>query len=143
MKKRTDIDVIINNKRYTLCGYESEEYLQKIASYINGKYAELKTQESYRILDSDMKNVLMQINLADDYFKAKKLMEDTEQNSDTKSNEIYDLKREIIALQSKLEAAGKEINQLKKENIEEQKKVVRLETELEGRQSDKRNKAGY
>ncbi len=131
MKKRTDIEVIINHKRYTICGYESEEYLQKVASYINNKYAELKQQEAYRVLDSDMKIVLMHINIADDYFKVKKQMEDMESNSDSKSNEIYDLKREIIALQSKLEHAEKEITLLKKENIEEQKKVVRLETELE------------
>lgn len=131
MKKRTDIEVIINNKRYTLCGYESEEYLQKVASYINSKYAELKPQESYRGLDSDMKNVLMQINLADDYFKVKKQFEESENNSSSKSNEIYDLKHEIITLQSKIESFEREITILKKENLEEQKKVVRLETELE------------
>ena len=58
MKTRTDIEVIIDNKRYTLCGYESEEYLQKVASYINGKYAELKKQDNaYRLMDAEMKNV--------------------------------------------------------------------------------------
>ena len=32
MNKFNDIEVIINNKRYTLSGYESEEYLQRVAS---------------------------------------------------------------------------------------------------------------
>ena len=131
MKKRTDIEVIINNKRYTLCGYESEEYLQRIASYINGKYAELKQQDNYRILDADMKNTLMQINLADDYFKLKKQLDDVEINNTNKNNEVFRLKNEIVSLQGRLEEAECEKQLLRKENIEEQKKVVRLETELE------------
>lgn len=131
MKKRTDIDVIINNKRYTLCGYESEEYLQKVAGYINGKYNEMKQQDSYRILDADMKNILMQINIADDYFKLKKQLEDSDIGNTGKSNEIFSLKNEIIVLRNKLEEAEREKKILRQENIEEQKNVVRLETELD------------
>jgi len=131
MKKRTDIDVIINNKRYTICGYESEEYLQKIANYLNNKFSDLKEQENFRLLDNDMKSVLLQINIVDDYFKVKKQLEDAETNSTNAGNETFKLKSEIIALQNKLELADKENQLLRKENIEEQKKVVKLETELE------------
>lgn len=130
MNKRTDIEVIINNKRYTLGGYESEEYLQKVATYINNKYAELKKQDSYRVLDSDMRNVLLQINLADDYFKLKKQVQTVEADSDTKSGEIFDLKHEIILLQTKLEAVEKELNAAKAGYLQEQKKVIRLDAEL-------------
>ena len=131
MKKRTDIDVIINNKRYTICGYESEEYLQKIANYINGKFSELREQDNYRMLDADMKAVLMQINIADDFFKVKKQLDDAEINSTSNGNEIFRLKSEIVALQNKLDEAEREKKLLRKENVEEQKKVVKLETELE------------
>jgi cell division protein ZapA len=130
MNKRTDIEVIINNKRYTLGGYESEEYLQKVATYINNKYAELKKQDFYRNLDSDMRNVLLQINLADDYFKLKKQIQTTETDSDSKSSEIFDLKHEIILLQTKLEAVERELIAAKEDNLEEQKKAIRLEVEL-------------
>ncbi len=131
MKKRTDIDVIINNKRYTICGYESEEYLQKIANYINNKFTDLREQENFRLLDADMKSVLLQINIVDDYFKVKKQLEDVEINNTNAGNEAFRLKSEIVALQNKLEEAEKEKKLLRKENIEEQKKVVKLETELE------------
>ena len=30
MSSKTDAEVIIGGKIYTLCGYESEEYLQKV-----------------------------------------------------------------------------------------------------------------
>lgn len=39
MSSKTDTEVIIGGKVFTLCGYESEEYLQKVASYINNKLA--------------------------------------------------------------------------------------------------------
>ena len=37
MSSKTDTEVIIGGKVFTLSGYESEEYLQKVASYINNK----------------------------------------------------------------------------------------------------------
>ena len=69
MNKKNGIEVIINGKRVSLAGYESEEYLQRVASYLNAKYNELKQTESYRMLDLEMKNMVLQLNLADDYFK--------------------------------------------------------------------------
>ena len=42
MAAKTDAEVIIDGKVYTLSGYESEEYLQKIASYRYGKIAEFR-----------------------------------------------------------------------------------------------------
>ncbi len=37
MPSKTDTEVIIGGKVFTLSGYESEEYLQRVASYINNK----------------------------------------------------------------------------------------------------------
>jgi cell division protein ZapA len=47
MSQKNDIPVVINNKVYTLSGFESEEYLQNVASYINGKIQECQSSESY------------------------------------------------------------------------------------------------
>ncbi len=130
MNKYHDIEVIINNKRYTLSGYESEEYLQKIASYINSKHAEFRNKDAYKFLDADLKNILMQINIADDYYKTKFKIKDLETENEAKSNEIFNLKHEVISTQTKLEAAQREVEELRKEVYEAQKKIVRLETEL-------------
>ncbi|HWT73692.1 MAG TPA: cell division protein ZapA [Mobilitalea sp.] len=130
MNKYHDIEVIINNKRYTLSGYESEEYLQKIASYINSKHQEFRSKDAYKFLDTDLKNILMQINLADDYYKAKDQMKEIEKDNETKSNEIFDLKHELISAQTKLDSTQKDVEEMKKELYEAQKKIVRLETEL-------------
>lgn len=130
MNKMNDIEVIINNKRYNLRGYESEEYLQKIASYINNKHVEFKKQDFYKMLDPEMKNVLMEINIADDYFKVRHQVKEIETETDNKSNEIFDLKHEVISAQTKLESELKKIEAFKLELNEAQKKIIRLETEL-------------
>ena len=130
MNKMNNIEVIINNKRYTLRGYESEEYLQKVASYINNKYTEFKKQDFFKSLDSEMKSVLLEINIADDYFKTRNQIKEIENDNESKSNEIFELKHELISAQTKLDAATKEIAALKQELNEAQKNIIRLETEL-------------
>ena len=46
MSSKNTTEVIIGGKVFTLGGYESEEYLQKIASYINNKLAEFGKDEN-------------------------------------------------------------------------------------------------
>ena len=72
---KTDTKVVIGGKVYTLSGYESEEYIQKIASYLNGKIEDLSREEGYSHLSRDLQTLLLEINLADDYFKARKQAE--------------------------------------------------------------------
>ena len=42
MAVKNTAQVVIGGKIFTLGGYESEEYFQKVASYINNKMAEAK-----------------------------------------------------------------------------------------------------
>ena len=143
MKTKTDAEVIIDGKRYSLSGYESEEYLQKVASYLNGKTAELKAMPGFRTLDSDTKIVLMEINIADDYFKLRKSLNEITEERDRQNDEIFGLKHDIIELQKKLDkmqadhdakltdAAGT-LEKIKQAFVEEQKRTVKLETENTG-----------
>ncbi len=130
MSTKTDTEVIIAGKVFTLSGYESEEYLQKVASYINNKIAEYSKVDSFKRQSIDTQNVLMQLNIADDYFKAKNQIARLEEEIQNKEKEMYDLKHELIASQIKLENMEKNIRNLQKEANENDKKIVRLETEL-------------
>ena len=103
MSEKTDTEVIIGGKVFTLSGYESEAYLQKVASYINNKLAEYQKSDSFKRLSGDMQNVLLQLNVADDYFKAKKQIELLEEEIRNKEKELYDLKHELVNAQMKLE----------------------------------------
>jgi cell division protein ZapA len=130
MSTKTDTEVIIAGKVFTLSGYESEEYLQKVASYINNKIAEYNKVDSFKRQSLDTQNVLMQLNIADDYFKAKNQITRLEEEIQNKEKEMYDLKHELIASQIKLENMEKNIRNLQNEANENDKKIVRLETEL-------------
>ena len=130
MDKKNNVEVIINNKIYTICGFESEEYLQKIASYINVKYNDFKAREEYTSLTSDLKTILLEINMADDYFKVKKQSQEYLAESEDKTKEIYDLKHEMVAMQTKLEALNKEYEQTKNSLVQAQKQIIKLEADL-------------
>ncbi len=130
MSSRTDTEVIIGGKIFTLSGYESEEYLQRVASYINNKQDEYGKLDGFRKQPLDTQSVLMQLNIADDYFKAKKQISLLEEELSAKEKELYDLKHELIAAQIKLETTEKNLKEMQYEMNENAKKIVRLETEL-------------
>ena len=128
MAAKKDIQVLIGGKIYTLSGYESEEYLQKIALYINNKMEEMDQIPNYRRLGVDMQKTLLELNMADDYHKAKKQVEMLEADIEEKDKTEYDLKHELISAQIHLEEADKEIERLKDEINHLQKQIVKLET---------------
>ena len=130
MSSKTDIEVIIGGKVFTLSGYESEEYLQKVASYINNKANEYAKLDGFRHQPLDTQSVLLQLNIADDYFKAKKQISVLEEELQAKEKELYDLKHELIATQIKLENCEKSLRDVKKTNNDQEKEIIRLETEL-------------
>ena len=72
MSSKNNTEVIIDGKIYTLSGYESEEYLQKVAGYINNKITDFKQDDGYRRQTLEVQRTLLNINIADDYFKVKK-----------------------------------------------------------------------
>lgn len=91
--ERNKVEVRIGGKDYTLVGVESEEYMQKVALYIDKKMNEIMRINNK--LSTSMASVLSAINVADDYFKA------------------YE---NVINLNKDLKAANEEIERLKEEN---------------------------
>ena len=106
MSSKTDVEVIIGGKVFTLSGYESEEYLQKVASYINNKYNEYSKIDTFKKQPAEMQNFLLQLNIADDYFKAKKQIALLEEEIQRKEKELYDLKHDLISCQIKMDSLG-------------------------------------
>ena len=133
MSSKNKTEVLIAGKIFTLSGYESEEYLQKVATYINNKIAEFKKLDGYNHQTKENKSILLELNIADDYFKAKKQVEMVEEELSEKDKERYDLKHELINAQIQLENQEKDLEASRKENTELQKEVVRLQTERDER----------
>lgn len=130
MSAKTDTEVIIGGKVLTVSGNESAEYLQRVAAYINNKVNEYAKMDSFKRQSVDKQNMLIQLNIADDYFKAKKQIELLEQDLKAKDNELYDLKHELIATQIKLDNTSKSLKEANETLNENSKQIVRLETEL-------------
>ena len=120
-------EVLIGGKVYTLSGFEGEEYLQKVSSYLNHKITECTNSEGYRKQSADTRNVLLALNIADDYFKAKKQGDSLESDIELKDKEMYDLKHELISAQIK------QLAKMKEENNDLQMQIVKLETEMKNR----------
>ncbi len=131
MSEKTSAEVIIGGKVYTLSGYEGEEYLQRVATYINNKINEFNGMEELRRFPSDMKATLLQLNIADDYFKAKAQVEKLEQEIEQKDKEIYDLKHDLISNQIKAESDETARKELEAENRELLLNKAKLEASLE------------
>lgn len=130
MPAKNTVKVLLGGKIITLSGYESEEYLQRVASYLNYKLAQLSELPGYNRQPVETKNTLLSLNIADDYFKAKRQAEVFEEDSQLKDKEMYDLKHELISMQIKYENAEKALDKLKEENRDLQMKIVQLETEM-------------
>ena len=130
MAVKNTAQVIIGGKIITLGGYESEEYFQQVASYMNKKIGELETVPGYGRQPMETKHMLLSLNITDDYFKAKKQVETYELDLQQKDQEMYDLKHELISLRMQIEEAQKnEQEALDGKNLLEGK-VKELEKEL-------------
>ena len=131
MAVKNTAQVIIGGKIITLGGYESEEYFQRVASYMNNKIAELSEMPGYSRQPMETKHTLLSLNISDDYFKAKKQAEIFEQDLQQKDQEMYDLKHELIALRMKIEEAQKSEHEALEQKSLLEGKVRELEKELE------------
>ncbi len=111
--KGTATDVLIAGKVYTLRGAEPE-HLQRVAALLNQKTLEVKNAQGYKNLDPEYKELLMNINLADEYFRACDELTALREDMDARENELYAARHELVSLKLKLENALRQQNVLEK-----------------------------
>ena len=124
-------EVLIGGKVFTLSGFESEDYLQKVSTYLNHKLDECSNSEGYRKQSAETRSILLALNIADDYFKAKTQVEKLEREIEQKEKEIYDLKHDLISNQIKAESDEKARKELEEQNKELLINKAKLEASLE------------
>ena len=129
MSAKTNAEVVIGGKVYTLSGYEGEDYLHNVATYINGKIAECKTSDQYRRMNTEYQGILLALNIADDYFKAKNQADSMVTEDSNKEQQLYDLRHEVIESQIKLESSARMIEEYKEQINALQRKIIQLEAE--------------
>ena len=133
MSEKKVIKVLIADKVMTMSGYESEEYMQKVAAYINDKLDEYKAVTSFKRATPDIQHRLLEINIADDYFKAQTRVDELEAEIKIKNNELDDIKHDSVNKAMIADEMKKKLDQALKDLRESEKKVVELQTELKVR----------
>ncbi len=101
-------EVVIAGKIISISGDEDAAYMTEVAAFINDKLLELQKSENYGRLSAEHKQILLGMNLADEYFREKKKNQILESELELKDKELYSLKHELINLQLDLENLQKE-----------------------------------
>ena len=106
-------EVVIAGTIISISGEEDAGYMTEVAAFINDKLLELQKTENYGRLSAEHKQILLGMNLADEYFREKKKNQILESELELKDKELYSLKHELINLQLDLEKLQKEKSKVK------------------------------
>jgi len=131
MATKNTTQVLIGGKIYTMSGYESEDYLQRVAGYLNNKITEIKAAEGYTRMSQEMRSLLLNLNTADDYFKLKEKSDQLSESLSSKDKELYEIKHELISTQMKLENVTRDLAVAKDEYQEAMRELTQLRTRLQ------------
>ena len=107
-------EVVIAGKIISISGEEDVAYMTEVAAFINDKLSELQKMDNYGRLSAEYKQIMLGMNLADEYFREKKKTQILEAELELKDKELYSLKHELINLQLDLEKLQKEKSKEKK-----------------------------
>lgn len=114
MDKKTKVNVRIFGNDYTLVGVESEEYLNKICFAVDRKMREIATNP---ILKPLKVSVLTAINMCDEYYKTKYMLDRANAEIKTLREEILQSRSEIQVLEEEKRFLKEEINNYRKNDM--------------------------
>lgn len=130
MDTKNYTQVLIDGKIYTLGGTEDEAYLQKAASYVNEKIATMHAIPGFSKQSADYQQLMLLLNIADDYFKAKENADQMEEQKDRMEKETYSLKHELVSTQMKLDGVLRDLEERQHQLQELSAKLSKTEREL-------------
>jgi cell division protein ZapA len=120
MPEKTKVDVLIAGKTYTITGFESDEYIQRVGLYVDKKMTDVLKANSK--LSTSIAAVLTALNVADDYFKAHE-------------NEL-EFKKEVLASKIEIEKLLEENIVLEEKNKELIEKNNHVSIEIAKREAE-------
>ena len=106
---KTRTMVKICGKEYMMAGFESEEYIHRVAIYVDRKMSELKSQ--YVNLNPNSLSVLTAINVADDLLKLQDQFDALSKEYQAMNEEVRKMK---IEMSLEKETRSSNVSSLKK-----------------------------
>lgn len=134
MEYKNNVEVNIAGKPFTFTADDSPEHIVAVAEYVNGKLEDCAATESYKLLSPDKRNMMLLINMADDYIKSKQKLDEALTSLSERNQELYDIKHDIITMKMKCDTAIKQVEELQNNAAESAARIIRLETELKNKQ---------
>ena len=96
MAEKNYTEVTIMGKSYILGGSENKSYLQRIATYVNGRAADLSKTQGFLRQTQDYRHLMLIMNIADDYYKAQTQVEELKKKQEALEQELYSVKHELV-----------------------------------------------
>lgn len=106
MTERKKVIVNINSQDYTVVSVESEEYIKKIARYVDENIKEMAEKNAR--LSNTMATVLAAFNIADRYYKKSEKLDEIKEN-------VLEPLKELEVVKSKLKESEERESLFKKE----------------------------
>lgn len=111
MDEKTSITVRIYGNDYTFAGSESEEYIQRVCLYVDKKMRE--TGKMSPAMPITTNAILTAVNIADELFKSKALLEESLNDLKKYKEESFNFKNRNAALKKENEFLKEEIQSMK------------------------------
>ncbi|MCI8598759.1 MAG: hypothetical protein HFJ10_10015 [Lachnospiraceae bacterium] len=140
MAMKNVVEVVIAGKVYKVSGFESSEYLHQVSVYINEKLAEFQKIEGYRKQNTDQKQLMLNMNLADDFFKAKRQADKLSVELEQKEREMYGIRHDLVDARLSLEKQEHQKHDWE-EQLKEQKKEYEEKLKEQKRESEEKLKS--
>jgi len=105
------VEVVIAGEVVTLTAAESEEYIHKLARYLDKKIVSITRINNSFAANSFYKTVLISINIADDFFKEKDKAQKLEAEAQAREKELEALRAENAGLAEQLREAREELGE--------------------------------
>ncbi len=97
--ERNSTDVIIEDKMYTISTDRDAAYVRGLAEYINEKMELLHRQPEYSKQPNGVRQMIVLMNMADDYCRMKQQAEEAQKRYEQQETEFYNMKREMVNMQ--------------------------------------------
>ena len=98
MDSKNYAEVLIDGSVYTLAGAEEKSYFQKVAAYINDKIEQLRSQPGFTKQNDNYQTVMVELNIADDYYKAQAASDSLRSQIREYADEAASLRAELARL---------------------------------------------
>ena len=111
--ERNSTDVIIEDKVYTISTDQDAAYVRRLAEYINEKMELLHRQPEYSKQPNGIRQMLVLMNMADDYCRMKQQAEESKKKYEQQEAEFYNMKREMVNMQLTMANMKKKLEEKK------------------------------